>query len=111
MEQLHFLDIQPLSFPVPEQGETIQAAFERFHAANPQVYSNLVALARQQKAFGRDHVGIGMLFEVLRWQHSLQTTGDDFLLNNNFRSRYARLIQQREPELAAMFNVRELRAA
>lgn len=54
-----------------------------------------------------------MLFEVLRWQHAVST--DDptspFLLNNNWRSRYARLIAEQEPDLHHAFELRELRAA
>lgn len=70
---------------------SLQDQFERFHAAK---------------------IGVGMLMEVCRWQYTRSTTDQTspFRLNNNWRSRYSRLIMEREPDLAGMFDVRELRA-
>lgn len=92
---------------------TIEAAFRAFHAANPHVYTTLVRLAREAKAAGRARIGIGigMLWEVMRWHLYLETKGDEYQLNNNFRSRYARLLMEREAELAGLFETRVLRAA
>jgi hypothetical protein len=90
---------------------SIQERFEAFHAANPQVYEALVTMARKWRGLGRKRIGIGMLFEVLRWKHAFRTVGDaDFKLNNNFRSRYVRLIVAQEPDLADAFDMRELKA-
>jgi hypothetical protein len=91
-------------------GETIQEAFEAFHDANPSVYTNLVALAKRAKDAGRKSIGIGMLFEVLRWNYSIRTQGEDFKLNNNFRSRYARMIERNNADLIGFFEKRELKA-
>jgi len=87
---------------------TIQEAFDEFHALNPWVYEHLVRLARDLRVRGATRIGIGMLFEVLRWQYWRQTEGDAFKLNNNYRSRYARRIMENEPDLAGIFEVREL---
>ena len=59
-------------------------------------------------AKGHRHAAIGMLFEVLRWEHGRATEGDQFKLNNNYRSRYARLIMTNHPELNGMFHTRTL---
>jgi hypothetical protein len=90
--------------------DRLQRAFEAFHAANPQVYATLVRLARGYFTAGR-HVGIGHLWEVMRWQRWVETRGDFFRLNNNWRSRYARLIMEQEPDLAGYFETRRLRSA
>lgn len=84
----------------------------RFHKDNPQVYTELVMLARDLKARGHETVGIGMLFEVVRWTRFTQTNdkNSDFKLNNNYRSRYARAIMDLEPDLEGIFNLRELKA-
>lgn len=90
----------------------IQAAFEEFHAANPHVYDELVALARQARSRGHQKIGIELLFAVCRWERMMRTTsGDGFKLNDHFTSRYARLIMAREDDLAGLFETRELRAA
>jgi hypothetical protein len=84
--------------------------FEDFHRNNPEVYVELVALARRWKERGFKKCGIGMLWEVLRWQRLMRDVHDGlFKLNNSYRSRYARLIMDTEPDLAGFFNVRGLR--
>ena len=94
--------------------ESIQNRFERFHSRNPAVYSGLVKLARRGKAAGRTKLGIGMLYEVLRWEWiitGLPADDEQYKLNDHYRSRYARLIMDKEPDLAGIFEIRGLRAA
>ncbi len=90
---------------------SIEAQFEAFHTRHPEVYASLVTLAYQAR--GRDRrIGIGMLFEVLRWEWTLAGLPDDaeeFKLNNNYRSRYARLIMADHPQLDGLFELRELK--
>lgn len=96
----------------PNPEPSIEAAFRRFHRENPHVYDGLVELARGwQERRGDAKLGIGMLFEVLRWQIALRTRNDDFRLNNNYRSYYARMMMAREPELAGIFELRRLNAS
>jgi len=94
-----------------EERPSIQRQFEEFHAANPQVYEALRSLAFELLIRGHSCCGIGMLWEVLRWRSMMRTVGDDWKLNNNFRSRYARLLMANEPELADFFELRELRGS
>lgn len=85
--------------------------FERFHRENPGVYDLLVKMARDLKRQGLERAGIGMLWEVLRWRYLRKAKGHDgFKVNNNHRSRYARLIMAREPDLAGFFETRELKS-
>lgn len=98
-----------LSFTT-DSPESLEARFRQFHAENPDVYRTLAKLARQAVARGRTRMGIKMLFEVARWERFLITTDPDFKLNNNFHSRYARLLMTREPDLAGLFELRELRS-
>lgn len=99
-----------LSPTVQPQGKfaSLEERFWEFHRLNPSVYHALVRLARQVKAAGRTHFGIGALFERLRFEAALQTWGDEYRLNNNYRSRYARLIMAQEPDLEGFFETREL---
>ncbi len=97
-------DLEPL---------TIQQRFEEFHAAHPWVATKLVSLARQGLARGETKLGIGMLWEVLRWE---TLTADDLQdvrgakLNNDYRSRYARMLMDEHDDLVGVFDVRGLRA-
>lgn len=92
----------------PRRG-SIEADFKAFHEANPHVYEHLRRLAFVWKARRPgQRLGIGMLFEVARWDISLGTDGDPFKLNNNYRALYARMLMEREPDLRGLFQTRRL---
>jgi hypothetical protein len=91
--------------------DKIQDKFERFNIEHPEVYYALIALARQAKLAGHFQIGIATLYEVLRWNFKMSGTVGEFKLNNNFRSRYARMIKENEPDIRDMFETRELIAA
>lgn len=108
-EQLE-LTLDTLTAPVYAPGATIQQRFEAFHAANPWVYDALVRLTHDWVRRGNPRIGIGMLTEIIRWQYGRRTAGDAFKINNNFRSRYVRLMIAEHPEWASVFSTRELQA-
>ena len=90
---------------------TIQAAFQAFHDAHPEVYVEVVRLTRIAKARGYTKLGISLPWERMRWTFKVDQGDEEFKLNNNYRSRYARLIMAQEPDLADIFETRELKAA
>lgn len=109
---------QPTLFTTPEDQlvvfyedeRELRDNFVRFHRQNPHVYSHLVRLARRwQRRQPGTKCGIGMLFEVCRWQLGLRGEGEPLALNNNYRAFYARLIMSRERDLAGLFNLRRQR--
>lgn len=102
--------LEPFVQPPTVQGATIQEGFESFHELNPWVLEAYVRLTRDWLANGHQRVGIGMLTEVLRWRYGRATTGDEFKLNNNYRSRYVRAMIEAHPDLAEVFETRELKA-
>lgn len=95
-----------------EEVRDIETRFRIFHRANPGVYAALVRLARRAKAAGHEHLGISMIWEVLRWEELVGDTklGDGYKLSNSFRSRYSRLIMEQEPDLEGFFTTRRLRS-
>ena len=95
---------------VQPKGQTIRQAWEEFDRANPQIYRELVRLARVWVDKRPDHrLGIKMLFERLRWDLAIKTTGEPLKLNNNYHALYARKIMAQEPDLADLFETRRLR--
>jgi hypothetical protein len=105
-------DSDPRFAPVAP-APTIEERFQAFHQANPWVYDTLVKLARRRVEVGIRRIGIGMLFEVLRWEWQGATSDPnaEWRMNNSYRSRYARLIMQQESDLSGVFETRELKAA
>lgn len=86
----------------------IQLKFEAFAEDNPQVLVELVRLARQLKDRGHERHSIKCLFEVLRYNHAMNTQdrNTEFKLNNNYTSHYARLIMNQYPDLDGFFALR-----
>jgi hypothetical protein len=93
-----------------EIGE-FERKFREFHGENPRVYKELLRLTRQAQERGAKKIGIRMLWEVMRWNLTIMTydPASDFKLNNNYHSRYVRLIIEKNPGLKKMFELRELR--
>lgn len=108
--------VEQLSFPDLEFGPagtalmSIDDRFRRFHRDNPHVYVHLRNYALDLVRAGRTRVSIGMLFEVLRWSALKVRPDGDYKLNNDYRSRYARLLADTVPELADVFEMRRLAA-
>ncbi len=96
---------------------SIDERFIAFHAANPRVYRLIVMFARQLRDRGYPYAGIGHVVERVRWEIMLTeimlTTTDPsnprgFKINNDYRSRYARLVMHQEPDLRDFFRTRVL---
>lgn len=96
-----------------EQQRSIDERFAAFHAKHPEVLEQLVAMCRQARSRGRRHLGIGMLWEAMRWNRLLEGLPDPaetHYLNDHYRSRYARLLMAEYPELDGIFETRQLRS-
>jgi len=86
----------------------LEREFRRFHWQHPEVYEELVRLAREMKARGYERFGIATIYEVARWRSMLRLGPENgFRLNNNHRAFYARMIAAREPDLAHVFRTRQ----
>lgn len=92
--------------------DRIQLGFEQFHKDNPQVYRYLVDVTRGYAREG-ERVGIGHVYEIARHFLWLKRKKLEmpWKLNNNYRSRYARLIMDSEKDLAGYFHTRPLRSS
>lgn len=93
-----------------DEPSDLDKKFWLFHEHNPQVFKRLVIMCNQAKAMGRKKAGIGMFWEVLRWESYLDISSDDFKLNNSYRSRYARILEQEHPEFIGLFNKRRIKS-
>lgn len=104
------LIFRPTKTPKTPAGETLSLfeQFRAFHEANPHVLHNIIRLCLDVRRRNHLHWSINGAFEVLRWS-SLRTSDDSFLLNNNHRAFYARLVPLVEPTLTDFFRFREQR--
>ncbi|MCL4756029.1 MAG: hypothetical protein KJ015_38130 [Myxococcales bacterium] len=80
--------------------------FDEHRSAHPELLELLIAHARAAKRSGRNRTSMRELWETVRGAHP-ELGG----LNDNFHSRYARLIMAAAPDLSGMFRTRRLRTA
>lgn len=85
----------------------IKEQFEEFHAKNHDVYRVFVKYARMARDRGFHKFGAKAVFERLRWHFSIETSGDIFLLNNNYTAYYARKAMAENEDLRGLFHTRE----
>lgn len=102
---------RPLGAPVwvGEGEHTLAAKWWDFHREHPEVYDALVKLARRALRRGQKRLGIGMLWEVMRWRSMLGADvpeEDEYVLNNNHRAYYARYIMETCPDMEGIFLTR-----
>ena len=109
MEQIPF-DLETEAKKVPELFSDLQPhiveAFWQYHRENEHVYDLFCQFARDVRQAGRSNYGVGAIFERIRWHYAVETKGDEFKLNNNYRSCYARLLVLKDPSFADFFQMR-----
>ena len=93
-------------FQFDDSGAYTWAKFLEHHGENPGIYQAMRKFALEALAAGRTRMGINMLHERVRWYTTVDTKGDSFKLNNNWRPHYARLLMEKEPELKDFFETR-----
>lgn len=87
-------------------GFVMREEFRAYHEANPQIWAMFQRYAFQLIRAGRTQLSAQLIFERMRWEEWLLTTGDDFKLNNNYRPDYARLFMHRFPQYDGYFETR-----
>ena len=89
--------------------DRIERNFRVFHHRNPHVYRMFIRFAFDMINRGYKHGSASLIFERMRWELMLQTDPDDPVrLNNNYRSRYARLFEEDFSRHAGFFRKRRL---
>jgi len=81
--------------------------WRRFHFSNPLIYAELLRMAQELRGAGKSRYGINNLFEVLRWERArMQTTDNQFKINDHHAPFYARLLMANVPDLKDFFRIK-----
>jgi hypothetical protein len=90
-------------------GETsIQQRFEQFHQAHPSVFELFTAFATQKLLEGHTRYSADAILHRVRWEMEGQWQESGFKINNDFSSRYARLLSRTDERFADFFEFRRL---
>ena len=80
--------------------------FDLYHAENPHIYQIFERFTLEVIRSGRKNFGIGAIAERCRWYSAIESIGDPFKINNNYRAFYARLFEAKNPQYAGFFRKR-----
>ena len=82
-------------------------AFLEYHEQNPGVYQAFKEVAFKIKSTGRKHFGAKCIMEYIRFQ-TMISGQDEFKINNNYTSRYVRLLEEKYPQFDGFFSKRSI---
>jgi hypothetical protein len=106
------VQLQPEDVRPSAMRNTIEERFRAFHAANPSVYRCILQLTKERFLRGSERHGMKAMWEQLRWRIATGNlrlaTGFNF--NNDYTSRYARLVVAEFPAYRGLFELRKLSA-
>jgi hypothetical protein len=98
-------------FGTPDRPKNVlEAKFWAFHESNPLVYLLFSMFATEAALANRGRFGVGAIFERMRWFTTVETRGEEYKLNNNYRAYYGRLWMRNNPEHDGFFSTRTLLA-
>ena len=85
-------------------------AFAAYHNAHPEVYRMFEQFVFELLRRGKTHYSADAIMHRVRWETSVSGRDeDDFKINNNHVSYYARLFIENHPELKDFFETRRQR--
>lgn len=91
-------------------GDDIELRFQQFHARHPEVAARLAQLAAHRMDMGYRRLSMKGLFEDIRCGPWHGDSDSPVKLNNDFSSRYTRLLVAEHPGLAHLFRTRGLKS-
>jgi len=89
--------------------KALEKKFEEYHAENPQIYELFKKFSDDVCVSGLTKYSANAIFERIRWYVDIETNGDKFKINNNYRPYYARKLMKDDNKFKGFFEVRELK--
>lgn len=81
--------------------------FLTYHRNNPQVWTLFRKFTLEVISRGFRHYGASGIWERIRWHVEIETLGEPWKVNNNYRAFYAREFMRQYPEYLGFFRRRE----
>ena len=97
---------QPSLLDAPAKADM---AFIAYHHKNPHVYAAFRTIALRLYERGVRHYGAKAIMEIVRYETIIRAQTEPLKTNNNYTSRYARLLATNDSRFADFFEFRTLR--
>lgn len=91
-------------------GITIREGFEAFHKENPHIYKAFEQQVINAVQKGRTKLSAKLIVNWIRWNQFLESSDDNWKINDAYQSMYAREFIKNHPEHSGIFEMRKLRA-
>lgn len=91
----------------PKHSE-LKAKWWRWHKENPHVYDLFKRFSLQAINKGHKRLSAWLIVNRIRWETSIETTGSDFKISNDFIAFYARLFMHEHPEYVGFFLTKQM---
>jgi hypothetical protein len=89
----------------------LEAEAMTFHDSSPDVWGWVCKFTRRARLAGHKRLGIGLIWERIRWEVRVETKDLKFKMPNNHRAYYARWWNDNHPDLdPPFFRTRALRS-
>jgi len=88
----------------------LDAQFQLYHISNPRVYDLFKRFAYEALMQGFHRFGAKAIMERIRWHELIEKGRNDFVVNNNYTSRYVRMLMEEKPEFIGFFETRKMKS-
>ncbi len=93
-----------------EENSKLDRDFKVYHQENPRVFELLRFYCAEVYRNGHRHYSIDAIMHRVRWHIDIETKDSDgYKMNNNYTSRYARLLMSTFEQLEGFFRIRKLK--
>ena len=92
--------------------DTASLRYQRWldwHNANPGVYAYFERFTFDAIKSGHKNLSAWLVVNRIRWETSIETSGSDFKISNDFIAYYSRLFMQRHPEHKGFFRTKPMK--
>ena len=83
-----------------------ERAFLDYHRDNPEVYALFRRFTFKAISAGRTHMGARMVGERIRWYTQVETTDQDYKVNDHYWPFYVRVFEAEFPDRKGFFSKR-----
>jgi hypothetical protein len=88
---------------------TLKQQWWEWHKQNPHVYQLFKKFTFRAIERGHRNLSAWLIVNRIRWETSIETTGTDFNISNDYIAFYARLFMVEHPEYNGFFRIKKMK--
>lgn len=88
---------------------TLKERWQCWHNENPQVWNLFERFTKQAIQRGHTRLSAWLIVNRIRWETSVETTGKDFKISNNYVAFYSRHFMEKYPQYEGFFVTKRMK--